>query len=144
MIINKKMKKRNNKNNLQERKKIRVMWTLLVILALFLIFLAAYFIFKAVDNKIASENQINKTNDGLTGNVALEINSWPYRLDLPNILVRKAVEKGIKMIIDTDSHRVSQMDLIKYGVAVARRGWAKKGDILNTLEYNEFIKWLNG
>ncbi|MFH1833117.1 MAG: DNA polymerase/3'-5' exonuclease PolX [Candidatus Levyibacteriota bacterium] len=74
--------------------------------------------------------------------IALEINAWPYRLDLPDVLVRQAVDKGIKMIINTDSHRVSQMDLMKYGVSVARRGWAKKSDILNTLEYNEFIKWL--
>jgi len=73
---------------------------------------------------------------------ALEINSWPERLDLPDSIIKQAVENGVKLIINTDSHAKEQMNLMKYGVAMARRGWAKKGDILNTLEYNEFIKWL--
>lgn len=73
---------------------------------------------------------------------ALEINAWPARLDLPDVLVREALKHGVKMVINTDSHRASQMDLMKYGVAVARRGWAKKSDILNTLKYNDFIEWL--
>ncbi len=76
-------------------------------------------------------------------NKALEINSWPSRLDLPDAIVKDAVKNGIKMVINTDSHEVSQMDLMRYGVSVARRGWAEKSDILNTLPYNMFIKWLN-
>ena len=76
-------------------------------------------------------------------NKALEINSWPERLDLPDIIVREAVKDGVKMVIDTDSHEVSQMDLMQYGVSVARRGWAEKKDILNTLLYEEFMNWLN-
>lgn len=75
-------------------------------------------------------------------NKALEINSWPLRLDLPDTLIKQAVEHGIKLIINTDSHAVSQMTLMKYGVAMARRGFASKNDIINTLAYNEFIKWL--
>lgn len=75
-------------------------------------------------------------------NKALEINAWPNRLDLPDSMVKQAVEQKVKMIINTDSHEVSQMNLMKYGVAVARRGWATKDDILNTLDYNEFINWL--
>lgn len=75
-------------------------------------------------------------------NKALEINSWPNRLDLPDSIIRKAVEAGVKMVIDTDSHRVNQMDMAKYGVALAKRGWAKKSDILNTLSYNDFSNWL--
>lgn len=72
---------------------------------------------------------------------ALEINAWPSRLDLPDVLVRKAVDSGIKMTISTDAHAAWQMDMMRYGVAVARRGWATKDDILNTLEYNKFISW---
>lgn len=75
-------------------------------------------------------------------NKALEINSWPNRLDLPDQIIRKAVEAGVKMVIDTDSHRVGQMELRRYGVSLARRGWSKKSDILNTLSYNEFADWL--
>lgn len=73
---------------------------------------------------------------------ALEINAWPDRLDLPDVLVREAVKRGVKMVISTDAHSVEEMDLMVYGVSVARRGWAEKSDILNTMEYNEFIKWI--
>ncbi len=75
-------------------------------------------------------------------NKALEINSWPGRLDLPDMIIRMAVEAKVKMVINTDSHAVSQMDLMKFGVFMARRGWATKDDILNTLSYNEFSEWL--
>ncbi len=75
-------------------------------------------------------------------NKALEINSWPTRLDLPDLIIRRGVEAGVKMIINSDSHRVDQMDMMEYGVDIARRGWAKKGDILNTLGYNQFLNWL--
>lgn len=74
---------------------------------------------------------------------ALEINAWPDRLDLPDALVHEAVKRGVKMIISTDAHSVEDMELMNYGVAVARRGWAKDDDILNTLEYNKFINWLH-
>ena len=75
-------------------------------------------------------------------NIAFEVNSWPERLDLPDTLVREAVEQGIKLVINTDAHAVSQMDGMEYGVAVARRGWASKHDIMNTLPYSEFKKWI--
>lgn len=75
-------------------------------------------------------------------NKALEINSWATRLDLPDNIIRLAVNNGVKLIINTDSHDLWQMDLMRYGVAMARRGWAKKDDILNALGYNDFIKWL--
>lgn len=75
-------------------------------------------------------------------NKALEINSWPTRLDLPDSIIRNAIEAGVKLVIDTDSHRVNQMDMAKYGVAIAKRGWAKKRDIVNTLSYNEFLDWI--
>jgi DNA polymerase (family 10) len=74
-------------------------------------------------------------------NKALEINAWPLRLDLPDVLVREAVKKSIKLMIDTDSHKVSQMDMMEYGVAVARRGWATPSDILNAMPYNELAEW---
>jgi len=73
---------------------------------------------------------------------ALEVNAWPERMDLPDSLIREAVKKGVKMVIDTDSHATAQMDMMKYGVWNARRGWAKKSDILNALEYNKFADWI--
>jgi DNA polymerase (family 10) len=74
-------------------------------------------------------------------NKALEINAWPLRLDLPDALVREAIKKGVKFFIDTDSHAVSQMDMMEYGVSVARRGWATPRDILNAMPYNELNEW---
>jgi DNA polymerase (family 10) len=75
-------------------------------------------------------------------NKALEINSWPDRLDLSDSIIKMATAFGVKMVIDTDSHANWQMELMKYGVSMARRGWATKNDILNTLSYNEFSDWL--
>ena len=72
----------------------------------------------------------------------LEINAWPDRLDLPDVLVREAVKNGVKMVINTDSHAVDQMNLMIYGVSVARRGWAEKSDIINTLPWNKLKKFL--
>ncbi len=74
----------------------------------------------------------------------MEINGWPNRLDPPDTIIKQGVENGIKFIINTDSHSLQQMNLMRYGVAMARRGFAKKSDILNTLSYNEFMKWLEG
>lgn len=76
----------------------------------------------------------------LKNNKWLEINSWPERLDLPDNLVREAVKRGVKMVICTDAHDASQMELIRFGVSVVRRGWAEKKDIVNTLGYNKFLK----
>ena len=75
-------------------------------------------------------------------NKAIEINSFPERLDLPDVLVKEAVENKVKLAINTDSHEVSQMNLIDYGVSVARRGWAKSSDIINTMPYNKVRQWL--
>lgn len=75
-------------------------------------------------------------------NKALEINAWPARLDLPDIIVRDAITHNVKLVIDTDSHASDHMTLMRYGVAVARRGWAEKKDIINTLPYEKFVQWL--
>jgi len=75
-------------------------------------------------------------------NKAIEINSNPDRLDLPDMLVKRAVEYGVKLVINSDSHDVSHMDFMPYGVSVARRGWAEKADIWNTMPYNKVVQWL--
>jgi DNA polymerase (family X) len=76
-------------------------------------------------------------------NKALEINSWPSRLDLTDVTIKMAIENKVKLVIDSDSHSVNQMNMQRYGIFMARRGWATKHDILNTLEYNKFLDWLN-
>ena len=75
-------------------------------------------------------------------NIALEINAYPQRLDLPDTVVFDAVREGVKLVIDTDAHAAGQMDMMKYGVAVARRGWSTADDIVDTMEYNKFKEWL--
>lgn len=74
--------------------------------------------------------------------IALEINSWTDRLDLPDSLVREGKNHGVKFVIDTDSHAKEQMINMRYGVAVARRGWLTKHDIINTRNYNELKNWI--
>lgn len=76
-------------------------------------------------------------------NIALEINAWPDRLDLPDALVRKAIGNGNMCVINTDSHAVDQMEGVRYGVFVARRGWAEKSDIMNTKPVTKIEKWLS-
>ena len=73
----------------------------------------------------------------------VEINASPFRLDLPEDLIRMAAEKKVKMIINTDSHDKSQMNFMKYGVWQARRGWAKPKDIVNTFSLDDLQAVLN-
>lgn len=73
-------------------------------------------------------------------NKFLEINAYPNRLDLPDILVREAIKSKVKLVINTDAHAVSQLDYLKYGVDVARKGWAEAKNIINTLPLEEFAQ----
>ena len=73
--------------------------------------------------------------------IALEINAGPERLDLPDVLVYDAVKGGVKFCFGSDAHDVNGMDFMRYGVSVARRGWATKHDIYTTMEYNDFRRW---
>lgn len=75
-------------------------------------------------------------------NIAIEINAWPERLDLPDTLVRLAIQSGVKLVVNSDAHSADQMDNMLYAVSVARRGWAQKDDIMNTLPYDKFKQWL--
>lgn len=75
-------------------------------------------------------------------NLAIEINAHPYRLDLPDALVYTAIQNHVPLVINSDTHQLSNMQLIPYGVSVARRGWATKDDIINTLSYNKINEWL--
>ncbi len=76
-----------------------------------------------------------------TGTI-LEINSYPERLDLKDINIRKAKEMGVKMVINTDSHNVDHMKFIEYGVSQARRGRAEKEDIINCWPLEKLLTFL--
>lgn len=70
---------------------------------------------------------------------ALEINASPERLDLKDLHIRRAKEAGVKMVVNTDAHRLSHLHAMEIGIAQARRGWAERGDILNTESARELL-----
>jgi DNA polymerase (family 10) len=72
--------------------------------------------------------------------VAMELNSYPDRLDLCDRHLRLAKQHGVKIVINTDSHHVSHLEKIKYGITQARRAWLRKEDVLNTLPMEKFAK----
>ncbi|MBI2565170.1 DNA polymerase/3'-5' exonuclease PolX [Candidatus Woesearchaeota archaeon] len=74
--------------------------------------------------------------------IAMEINSYPSRLDLKDAHIKQAVELGVKLVINTDSHSINHLRFIEYGIAQARRGWAAKENIINTQEWKNFEKFL--
>jgi DNA polymerase (family 10) len=78
-----------------------------------------------------------------TGTI-LEINAHWQRLDLRDIHVRRAVELGVRLAINTDAHRVSDFDHRFYGVATAQRGWATPADIVNTWPLEQFLALVAG
>ena len=71
--------------------------------------------------------------------VAMELNAYPDRLDLNDVHIRQAKQRGVKIVINTDSHHTSHMDKIRYGVLQARRAWLTKDDVLNTLPPQKFL-----
>lgn len=72
-------------------------------------------------------------------NTHLEINAFPNRLDLNDHHCRRAKEMGIKLAIGTDSHTSEQLLSMKFGIAVARRGWLTKEDVINTLPAEKLL-----
>jgi DNA polymerase (family 10) len=72
--------------------------------------------------------------------VAMELNSYPDRLDLCDRHLRLAKQHGVKIVINTDSHHTSHLEKIRYGILQARRAWLTKEDVLNTLPVQKFAK----
>lgn len=75
----------------------------------------------------------------LEGGKALEINAMPTRLDLKDIHIYRARELGVKLLIGTDAHSPAQLDSIRFGVGLARRGWCQARDIINTWPLEEVL-----
>lgn len=73
---------------------------------------------------------------------SLEINASPYRLDIDDIICKKAKDRGVKVAINTDTHHLSEFDNMILGIAVARRGWLGREDIINTMELNQLEDFL--
>jgi DNA polymerase (family 10) len=71
--------------------------------------------------------------------VAMECNAYPDRLDLKDVHLRMAKQRGVKVVISTDSHHTSHLNFMKYGVLTARRGWIEKKDVINALPLEQML-----
>ena len=76
-----------------------------------------------------------------TGTI-LEIDALPERSDLKDEHIRKCVEAGVKMCIDSDAHAAAHYAFLECGIAQARRGWAEKKDIINAWPVEKMLKFL--
>jgi DNA polymerase (family 10) len=72
----------------------------------------------------------------------LEINSSYNRLDLRDEHIRMAVENGVKLAINSDAHHPVHFAYLTFGIGQARRGWAKKIDVVNTLKVESLLRSL--
>lgn len=72
----------------------------------------------------------------------LEIDAFPDRLDIKDDYIRKCVDAGVKMSIDSDAHSIHHFQYLEMGIAQARRGWAKKKDIINAWPLANMFKML--
>ena len=71
---------------------------------------------------------------------AIEINGDPHRLDLEPRWVRLARDRGIRFVVSTDAHATDELRNLRYGVAMARRGWVRRAEVLNTLAADAFVR----
>lgn len=67
----------------------------------------------------------------------LELNAHPDRLDLNDINCKMAKDMGVKVAVSTDAHRIDNLDLMRFGIGQARRGWLEAEDVLNTRNWKE-------
>ncbi len=74
--------------------------------------------------------------------IILEIDAFPDRADLKDEYIRKCVEAGVKMSIDSDAHSPAHFAYLEYGIAQARRGWATRHDIINAWPLEKMLQFL--
>ncbi len=76
-------------------------------------------------------------------NTALELNANPNRLDLASEHLRKAQEAGVKIVINTDAHKMETLDHMRIGVSAARKGWVKESSVLNAMDLHALLDFLH-
>ncbi|WP_026563376.1 DNA polymerase/3'-5' exonuclease PolX [Bacillus sp. UNC41MFS5] len=76
-------------------------------------------------------------------NTALELNANPNRLDLAAEYLRKAQDAGVKILINTDAHKMDTLKHMEIGVSAAKKGWIKKSSVLNALDKNDLLEFLH-
>jgi DNA polymerase (family 10) len=75
--------------------------------------------------------------------VCIEINAHPSRLDLDWRYLHRARDKGIKIPIDPDAHIISGLDDMRYGIGIARKGWLRASDVLNTMSTDALLEFFS-
>ena len=70
--------------------------------------------------------------------VAIEVNGNPNRLDMEPRWQREALRRGLRFVVSTDAHSVAELQHLRFGIAMARRGLLRAADVLNTLPVREF------
>jgi DNA polymerase (family 10) len=73
---------------------------------------------------------------------ALEVNASWHRLDMKDLHVRQALGAGVRIAIDTDAHRTTELSRLEHGIPTARRGYARKSDVINAQPLNELMQWV--
>jgi DNA polymerase (family 10) len=87
------------------------------------------------------ECRMNQVLDAIAeSKCAIEVNGDPRRLDLEPDWIRAARTRGIKFIVSTDAHSTGSLANLHYGVSIARRGWLTRGEVLNSLDAEDFIQ----
>ncbi|MBT2735836.1 DNA polymerase/3'-5' exonuclease PolX [Bacillus sp. ISL-7] len=76
-------------------------------------------------------------------NTALELNANPNRLDLAAEYLRRAQEAGVKILINTDAHKMDTLKHMEIGVSAAKKGWIKKSSVINALDKNDLLEFLH-
>lgn len=98
---------------------------------------------RLINRRAGMEIDIDKiARAAAVNDVALEVNAHYFRLDLRDTHVRAAIRCGAKIIINTDAHGIAGLDMMKYGVTTARRGWATAADVVNTYTREKLTGWL--
>jgi DNA polymerase (family 10) len=96
---------------------------------------------RLIGQRVPYEFDIDQVLDAArSAGVAMEVNSFPDRLDLNDVNCRLAKQHGVKVAIGTDTHSVDHMDHMRLGVITARRGWLENEDVLNTLSGKDLAK----
>ncbi|MEH7376086.1 DNA polymerase/3'-5' exonuclease PolX [Neobacillus drentensis] len=76
-------------------------------------------------------------------NTALELNANPNRLDLAAEYLRRAQDAGVKILINTDAHKMDTLKHMEIGVSAAKKGWIKKSSVINALDKNDLLEFLH-
>jgi DNA polymerase (family 10) len=95
---------------------------------------------RLIESRPPFECRMDEVLDAVAASpAAIEVNGDPRRLDLEPRWIRAARQRGIKFVVSTDAHSIKNLENLPYGVAMARRGWLSRHDVLNTLPVAKFM-----